>query len=364
MIRKLSVPEGGKNHKSGRAVRPRTAFFLLILVVFMIVPAFSMTSCALAEEDVNLPSKSADFYVLDKAGVLSSETKQSIISANDALYAMTGAQIVVVTVNSTKPVAIDKYAYELFNEWKIGSAQKNNGVLILLSISDDDYWVLQGSGLEEYLSSGKIKVLNNEYLEPSFATKDYDTGVTKIFNAILSHLEGVYAVKVSDWDRVTANYTKSDMGGTSVNSSSANGEQETLADKMSKFASTFFTVILILLFIFIIIAVIVSSINSNHRGGRGGGGGWGRRRRGIPPIIINTRPHYGPRMPPPGMGGRPAPRNNPPKPPSGGGFGGAGRNGGSFGGGFRGGGGGSRGGGGGSRGGGGGGSRGGGAGRR
>ena len=64
-----------------------------------------------------VPSPNDDFYVLDQANVLSSETEWRIVYNNDLLYDACGAQIVFVTVDDTDGKAIDDYAYDLFNRW-------------------------------------------------------------------------------------------------------------------------------------------------------------------------------------------------------------------------------------------------------
>ena len=81
-------------------------------------------------------SQTSDFYVNDSAGVLDNSLKNYIISTNKSLYSQTGAQIVVVTVNSLDGDAIEDYANKLFRQYGIGDSKKNNGVLILLSIQD------------------------------------------------------------------------------------------------------------------------------------------------------------------------------------------------------------------------------------
>lgn len=47
---------------------------------------------------------------------------------------------------------------EVFNTWKIGAADRDNGVLILLSRDENDPGidVLVGYGLEETLNDGKV----------------------------------------------------------------------------------------------------------------------------------------------------------------------------------------------------------------
>ena len=156
--------------------------FLLVLALSLVLSCLSLP--ALAE----VPQPNGDFYVLDLSGVLSDETKGNIILNNDLLFGACQGQIVVVTVDSTGDTDIGDYACDLFNSWGIGSAEKNNGMLILLAIQDDDYYVLQGMGLEEALPSGTLASLNNAYLEPYFAQKDYDTGVWAIFSQIYTRV--------------------------------------------------------------------------------------------------------------------------------------------------------------------------------
>ena len=79
------------------------------------------------------------FYVADYANVLQQDTKDDIVEKNAVLYEQTGAQIVVVTVDFLDGMAIEDYALELFNEWGIGSAEKNNGVLLLPAIGEEHY---------------------------------------------------------------------------------------------------------------------------------------------------------------------------------------------------------------------------------
>ena len=104
---------------------------LLVLVL-----AFSL--CALpALAAPSVPKPTSDFYVGDFANVLSDELEQYIVEQNQSLYERNGAQIAVVAVDFLDGYDIDDYAVTLFNEWEIGSAEYNNGFLILLAIADE-----------------------------------------------------------------------------------------------------------------------------------------------------------------------------------------------------------------------------------
>ena len=136
------------------------------------------------------------FYVYDGADVLTDDTEATIVLNNDALYEECGAQIVFVTVDSTGSTDIADYAYELFNDWGIGSAQKNNGVLILMEIGAEDYWYMQGSGIERNLSTADLSDLVYEYLEPDFADADYDRGAEQLFKKLFERVADIYGVNV------------------------------------------------------------------------------------------------------------------------------------------------------------------------
>lgn len=139
-------------------------------------------------------SPDADFYVTDQAGVLSDSTKSDIISKNDYLYSETGAQIVVVTVNSTGGLTTEEYAYQLANSWGIGDAKKNNGVLLLLDIGGQDAQCMQGSGLEDQLPTTTLSRILQEDLADDFFAGNYDAGVQKTFAALYHEVCAIYGI--------------------------------------------------------------------------------------------------------------------------------------------------------------------------
>ncbi len=154
-----------------------------------------MLCCAPAMAKMVSPGK--DFYYLDSANVLSEAMEGEIFFSNKLLYDACGAQIVVVTVDTTGRDAIDDYAYDLFNNWGIGDVSKNNGFLLLLAIEDDDYYALPGSGLDSRFSAGTIKSYYDKYLESDFAAKNYEAGVKKFFEAVFERIADTYSVDVT-----------------------------------------------------------------------------------------------------------------------------------------------------------------------
>ena len=203
--------------KSNKALR--VTFLALVLLALLCAPALA-----------KVVSPGADFYYLDKANVLSEAMEGEIFFSNKLLYDACGAQIVVVTVDTTGSEAIDDYAYDLFNSWGIGDVSKNNGFLLLLAIEDDDYYALPGSGLDSRFSAGTIKRYYDQYLEADFAAKNYEAGVKKFFEAVFERVSDTYSADVTTAQGVAAYKAyvaqasdASDFGG--YNGSRRNGAQ-------------------------------------------------------------------------------------------------------------------------------------------
>lgn len=164
----------------------------LLLPLFALILLFS--GCV--REIITVPEPSENFYVLDSAGVLDISTENRIVRINADLDKKCGAQIAVVCIDTTGNIDIADYSLCLFEKWGIGDSKKRNGVLVLISVKDSNYWLLQGNGIEEELPSGILKLMAGKYLEPKFAEGDIDGAVNDIFDALIDHFEAMYSITV------------------------------------------------------------------------------------------------------------------------------------------------------------------------
>lgn len=139
------------------------------------------------------PAAPQEHFTKDEAGVLSEATIQAVDDLNTSL-ADSGAQIAVLTVDTTGEEYIDDYTYGVFDSWGVGSAEQNNGVLFLLAIDDQNYYCALGAGLEGSELAGQLQTLLNEYAEPGFAAADYDACVTQFTGAVGDSLRGIYGL--------------------------------------------------------------------------------------------------------------------------------------------------------------------------
>ena len=159
-----------------------------------------------ARADIVKPND--DFYYYDDANVMTDATRAMIYYNNVELEKACGAQIVVAAVQTLDGMTCENYAYRLLNEWGVGDKTENNGVVLLLAIDEDDYYLTTGTGMERHLDAGAAKTMLDKYLEPDFAKKDYDAGIRKIFEAIFKRVNSVYRAGVtfkdaSSWETTT-----------------------------------------------------------------------------------------------------------------------------------------------------------------
>ncbi len=107
-----------------------------------------------------------DKYVNDFAGVFSSLQVGELRGLLSSVDADTTAEFVVVTDNEcTSKGGPSQYAIDILNTWKVGKADKNNGLVALYCKAENKIWVSVGYGLEGILPDSKIgRMLDESYI--------------------------------------------------------------------------------------------------------------------------------------------------------------------------------------------------------
>ena len=205
--------------------------------------------------------------------------EQKLINYSDS----TSTQIVVAIIESTEGENINFLGAQWGQEWGIGQADKDNGILVLLARGDRRIAINTGYGIESTLTDGLSRRIIENVIIPEFKRGDYYAGLDKGADAIFEVLTGQF-------------------------------NEDRSFDKKGRFPFG----AIVPFIIFIIIIIILASRNK-----RGGGGRRGGRKKGLDiwDIIILSNM---------GRGGY--------RGSSGGGFGSGGFGGGGFSGGFGGGG--------------------------
>jgi uncharacterized protein len=157
--------------------------FLLIVVTILVV--------AMPATGRDIP-KFTGHWVVDETGKLSAQTIHELEGFLKFQRDSTSNQIAVYMINSLEGDDVDDYAVRVFQEWKLGQAGKDNGVLLLISLEDRLVRIEVGRGLEGVLTDLQSSRINRNELAPRFRQQDYDNGVKAAVIAITQVIKGEY----------------------------------------------------------------------------------------------------------------------------------------------------------------------------
>lgn len=146
----------------------------------------------------DIPEQTDAFYVEDFAGLLTQETADYIVTVNEQLYGKCGAQVVVATIDTLDNVALEEYATAMFRQYGIGSADENNGILILLALQERQCRVEVGYGLEGAINDAKAGRIMDEFMIPYFKEDNWNDGMKNGFNAIVAEICTEYNIEITD----------------------------------------------------------------------------------------------------------------------------------------------------------------------
>ena len=155
-----------------------------------LVLACCLVSAALALDFPPLTGR-----VIDQAGVMSADSRSAVEAKLKDLEDKSGIQLVVATVKSLQGSDIETYANQLFRAWKLGQAQKNNGVLLLVALTEHKVRIEVGYGLEGTLTDALSSVIISSAIVPRFKSNDYSGGIERGVDGIISVLNG----DTTDW---------------------------------------------------------------------------------------------------------------------------------------------------------------------
>jgi uncharacterized protein len=143
----------------------------------------------------NFPALSG--RVVDQAGVMTPEQRAGLEGRLKTLEDKSGIQLVVATVSSLDGEEIEPYANALARAWKLGEAQKNNGVLFLIAPNQHRVRIEVGYGLEGTLTDATSKIIIVNAVTPRFKAGDFYGGISRGVDDIIA----VLTTDSSDWQK-------------------------------------------------------------------------------------------------------------------------------------------------------------------
>lgn len=143
---------------------------------------------AWAETNTSTQSKPSSFTlnapVIDQTNILNAADLSSLEAKIRAIYQAGRAQIAIVLVPSTGNEPIFDAALRLAEQWKLGTAEQDNGLLIFVAVQDRRVQILTGYGLESILPDVVTSRIIREVVTPAFREGDYAGGLNAAVDRI------------------------------------------------------------------------------------------------------------------------------------------------------------------------------------
>lgn len=173
-----------------------TSYVFLALIVLVSL----LFSTVNAENQYPKPTELK--YINDYTSTIDNNTKQYIVSVGKELEDKTGAQEVVVVIDSLQGNDIASYANGLFRNWGIGQKDKNNGLLVLVSIKDRKYRVEVGTSLEGAVTDIYSARVMDNIAKVRFKEGNYNDGIKESYSIFADSIAKEYKVKLDKNEKV------------------------------------------------------------------------------------------------------------------------------------------------------------------
>lgn len=131
----------------------------------------------MAEGQIQRDLPSLNEPVIDQANLLSPAEKQAISQRILNLHNAGKGQIGVVIVPTTGQEDIFDYSMRVADAWQLGSAKRDNGLLMTIAINDRRIQILTGYGLEGVLPDIVAGRIINDKITPYFKQAQYAQGI-------------------------------------------------------------------------------------------------------------------------------------------------------------------------------------------
>lgn len=218
-------------------IKPHIFFILLVFAV-------SHFATAAIEKQYQKPKG----WVNDYANVLSSSEESQLTRQLNGLEQRSSNQVFIAIFPAIPDGEyLEDFSNKIFELWKPGLADQNNGILLAIFIKDRKIRIEVGYGLEDVLTDAQANTLITEILQPHFRKGNYYQGIAAAMDVLIPAVEGKYQIPVKKKSK----------------------------SKKSPFST-------------IITIIIIFAILSRFRGG--GSSGFGTRRRGsmLGPFILGS----------------------------------------------------------------------------
>jgi uncharacterized protein len=147
----------------------RSFFYLVLLLCFHLQAA---------EPKLQLPSLSSP--VMDLAGMLNESERSDLSNYAYEIYTHNGPQITILTVPDLQGYPIEEFSIRVAEKWQLGTKEKDNGLLVVISKREHQMRIEVGNGIEGEITDYDTTKYTKELWPEYFRRNEFHDGL-KIF---------------------------------------------------------------------------------------------------------------------------------------------------------------------------------------
>jgi uncharacterized protein len=155
-------------------------YFLSLITVFY--------SCNSFTEDKNkyLPQNKEELVVFDQSNLFNVSEIKNLSEKLISYENESTNQIVIVTIDSITPFEnIKQYGSAIGNYWGVGQKEKDNGLIIVVSVPIQEVSIATGFGTQKKLTDSICQEIITNTMLPQFKTNKFYYGINNAVDSII-----------------------------------------------------------------------------------------------------------------------------------------------------------------------------------
>lgn len=148
----------------------------------------SLAFAARAQDLIPVPKLTA--RVIDQTGTLKAPEREALEAKLAAFEQARGAQVAVLLVPAIGHETIEEFAGRVTDEWKLGRAGIDDGVLFVVVKEERKLRIHTGRGTQGTLTDALSKRIVSDIVAPRFRAGDFAGGIDAGVDAIMRAIEG------------------------------------------------------------------------------------------------------------------------------------------------------------------------------
>ena len=178
---------------------------LVSISLLLMLPMWST-----AQEKLPVPA-APQSWINDYAGVFSSAEKSALERKLNEFEYRSSTQIFILTLDDNGGYSASDLAPRIGEQWGVGQQGKDNGLLVLMDMQENDVFISTGYGLEEYIPDIIAhRIVQNEMI-PNFRNGDFYAGIDASIDVMISLLDGKFTA--DEYKKQTSSGGGSTIGG-------------------------------------------------------------------------------------------------------------------------------------------------------